>query len=128
MYATLSTRYASSISARLRLSLLAWASQPFVRWCRNTGIAMADRMPMMMMTTRSSIRVKPASWFLSMSTSLLSSSSHVGAKKENLGTPKGRSFEDRPFDVQDGSGAGGGGNAAAGAVVVEHLRGARGGA
>ena len=38
------------------------ASTPFLRWLRKTGMAMAARMPMMMMTTRSSIRVKPWSF------------------------------------------------------------------
>src|SRR3954468_17917507 len=33
----------------------------FWRWFRNAGMAIAARMPMMMMTTRSSIRVKPFS-------------------------------------------------------------------
>src|SRR3954451_17769745 len=43
-------------------SALACASQPFLRWFRKTGMAIAARMPMMMMTTRSSIRVKPWSF------------------------------------------------------------------
>ena len=38
------------------------ASTAFLRWFRKTGMAMAARMPMMMMTTRSSIRVKPWSF------------------------------------------------------------------
>ena len=43
-------------------SALAAESSAFLRWLRNTGIAMAARMPMMIMTTRSSIRVKPWSF------------------------------------------------------------------
>jgi hypothetical protein len=35
-----------------------------LRWLRKTGMAMAARMPMMMTTTRSSMRVKPSSSFL----------------------------------------------------------------
>src|SRR5437762_671162 len=55
----------------LRASLFAWASQPFLRWFRNTGMAMAARMPMMMMTTRSSMRVKPSSsWALRIRASI----------------------------------------------------------
>src|SRR3954468_9998974 len=42
-------------------SALAAESWAFLRWLRNTGIAIAARMPMMMMTTRSSMRVKPPS-------------------------------------------------------------------
>src|SRR3954449_1994942 len=45
----------------LRRSDLMPASQPFFRWFRKTGMAIAARMPMMMMTTRSSMRVKPPS-------------------------------------------------------------------
>ena len=33
----------------------------FLRWLRKTGVAMAARMPMMTITTRSSIRVNPSS-------------------------------------------------------------------
>jgi len=39
------------------------ASTPFLRWFRKTGMAIAAKIPMMMMTTKSSIRVKP--WSLS---------------------------------------------------------------
>ena len=47
-------------------SLLMPASTPFWRWFRNTGIAIAARMPMMMMTTRSSMSVKPRLVLLSL--------------------------------------------------------------
>src|SRR4051812_29189202 len=43
------------------MSALTPASTPFWRWFRKTGMAIAARMPMMMMTTRSSMRVKPPS-------------------------------------------------------------------
>src|SRR5664280_1504193 len=43
------------------ISALVDVSRPFARWLRNTGMAMAARMPMMIMTTRSSMRVKPSS-------------------------------------------------------------------
>src|SRR5436305_10331300 len=36
------------------------ADTAFFRWLRKTGMAIAARMPMMMMTTRSSMRVKPS--------------------------------------------------------------------
>jgi hypothetical protein len=41
------------------LTAVSWA---LARWLRKTGIAIAARMPMMIMTTRSSIRVKPWSF------------------------------------------------------------------
>src|SRR3954451_8911972 len=40
---------------------LASESWPFARWPRNAGRAIAARMPMIRITTRSSIRVKPRS-------------------------------------------------------------------
>src|SRR5687768_5555601 len=38
-----------------------WEIQPFLRWFRNTGIAIAAKMAMIKITTRSSMRVKPLS-------------------------------------------------------------------
>src|SRR4051795_4907836 len=58
----LSVAQLSTFVAAFFRSALREASTPFLRWLRNTGMAMAARMPMMMMTTRSSIRVKPWSF------------------------------------------------------------------
>jgi hypothetical protein len=44
---------------RKRASSFAEASVALLFWLRNDGIATAARMPMIRMTTRSSIRVKP---------------------------------------------------------------------
>ena len=44
-------------------SAFAEVSPAFFFWLRNVGMAIAARMPMMIITTRSSIRVKP--WSLS---------------------------------------------------------------
>src|ERR1700730_617418 len=46
-----------------RTSTFADASLALLFWFRNDGIAIAARMPMIRMTTRSSIRVKPPSSF-----------------------------------------------------------------
>ena len=59
----LSTAADSTASARFAASVFAAEFQPFLRWLRNVGIAIAARMPMMIMTTRSSMRVKPSSFF-----------------------------------------------------------------
>ena len=64
---------------------LDWATQPFSRWLRNVGMAMAARMPMMMMTTRSSMSVKPESFFamaLLMRASMCESPSRTGAGED----------------------------------------------
>src|ERR1700759_5306298 len=60
-YASRSWRYCSSSVARLRRSDLASASRALARWDRNTGIAIAARMPMMIMTTSNSTSEKPSS-------------------------------------------------------------------
>src|SRR5919204_5910849 len=59
--ASLSALNASMLGTSERT--LAWAADLFARSLndRYDGIAMASRMPMMMMTTRSSMRVKPLS-------------------------------------------------------------------
>ncbi len=49
----------SSVMRALRTAALASVSCAFVRWLRNAGSAIAARIPMIRMTTRSSIRVKP---------------------------------------------------------------------
>ena len=49
--------------AALRTRLCAEASFAFWVWLRNSGIAIAARMPMIRITTRSSMRVKPPSSF-----------------------------------------------------------------
>src|SRR2546425_12697701 len=59
----LSVAQVSIASAAVTAVDLASASLPLLLWFRNEGIAIAARMPMIKMTTRSSIRVKPfSSW------------------------------------------------------------------
>src|SRR5688572_29312988 len=63
-YELLSAKYCSTAGIAART--LAWAADLFAR-SRNfmyEGIAIASRIPMMMITTRSSIRVKPPSFRL----------------------------------------------------------------
>ena len=57
----LSTAEDSAARPKFDRSVLVAEFQPFLRWLRNVGIAIAARIPMMIMTTRSSIRVKPCS-------------------------------------------------------------------
>ena len=57
----LSVAHVSNASAAVTATDLASASLPLLRWFRNEGMAIAARMPMIRMTTRSSIRVKPFS-------------------------------------------------------------------
>jgi hypothetical protein len=52
----------SSSFATVRASDFMEESTARWRWLRKTGMAIAARMPMMIMTTRSSIRVKPWSF------------------------------------------------------------------
>src|SRR4029079_6137235 len=59
----LSVAHVSIASAAVTAEDLASASLPLLRWFRNEGMAIAARMPMIRITTRSSIRVKPfSSW------------------------------------------------------------------
>src|ERR1700704_2586754 len=51
----------SAAVAAVRASDLAWASFALPFWFRNDGMAIAARMPMIRITTRSSISVKPPS-------------------------------------------------------------------
>ena len=57
----LSVAQVSIASAAVTAVDLASASLPLLRWFRNEGMAIAARMPMIRITTRSSIRVKPFS-------------------------------------------------------------------
>ena len=57
----LSVAQVSIASAAVTATDFASASLPLLRWFRNEGMAIAARMPMIRMTTRSSIRVKPLS-------------------------------------------------------------------
>jgi hypothetical protein len=64
----LSVAHVSIASADVTAEDLASASLPLLRWFRNEGMAIAARMPMIRITTRSSIRVKPfSSWVRSRS-------------------------------------------------------------
>jgi len=56
----LSVAIVSAVVWAVRASSFAEASFALLFWFRNEGIAIAARMPMIRMTTRSSIRVKPA--------------------------------------------------------------------
>src|SRR4029078_12942876 len=59
----LSVAHGSTACAAVTAVDFASASLPLLRWFRNEGMAIAARMPMIRMTTRSSIRVKPlSSW------------------------------------------------------------------
>ena len=60
-YLSSSVKQASIWETMLRTSDLAAASCPLERCVRNAGIAIAARMPMIRITTSSSIRVKPRS-------------------------------------------------------------------
>jgi len=51
----------SAVVSAVRASSLAEASLAFAFWPMKAGMAMAERMPMIRMTTSSSIRVKPPS-------------------------------------------------------------------
>ena len=57
----LSVAHVSTACAAVTAVDFASASLPLLRWFRNEGMAIAARMPMIRMTTRSSIRVKPFS-------------------------------------------------------------------
>jgi hypothetical protein len=57
------TKAASSAVAAFRKSDLTLASKPLFRYAANCGIAMAARIPMIAMTTNSSMSVKPPSPF-----------------------------------------------------------------
>ena len=56
-----SVAYVSAVVWAVRASSFADASVALLFWLRNDGMAIAARMPMIRMTTRSSIRVKPPS-------------------------------------------------------------------
>jgi hypothetical protein len=62
-YVCSSAKHDSICETALRASDLAEASWPFFCWPRNEGRAIAARMPMIRMTTRSSMSVKPCSSF-----------------------------------------------------------------
>src|SRR5437764_3608978 len=70
VYVSLSVKHDSSCETRLRASDFALASFALLRWLRKLGRAIAARMPMIRITTRSSIRVKPLSSRLRRSLSL----------------------------------------------------------
>src|SRR5690349_13311391 len=59
--ALLSVKYVSCAVAAVRASDLALESYALPFWLRKAGMAIAARMPMIRITTRSSIRVKPFS-------------------------------------------------------------------
>src|ERR1700710_779811 len=58
----LATENDAAAISRLARSDLVVESHAAWRWLRNAGMAIAARMPMMMITTMSSIRVKPFSF------------------------------------------------------------------
>jgi hypothetical protein len=60
-YPPCSAQHVSISVIMLRALDLALASMAFPRWPRNAGSAIAARIPMMRMTTSSSMRVKPLS-------------------------------------------------------------------
>src|SRR3954463_1436253 len=59
----LSVAHVSAAWAAVIATDFASASLPLLRWFRNEGMAIAARMPMIRITTRSSIRVKPFSFW-----------------------------------------------------------------
>src|SRR3954469_21447067 len=60
-YVWLSVYQVSSAVCVVRASALAFESSPLPFWLRNEGMAMAARIPMIRITTRSSMSVKPSS-------------------------------------------------------------------